>query len=249
MTSTVMVRVIGFSDLERHSLNTLFRLASRRLPSYQLWTPESASPPNVALIDADSYEALLELESPSFNPNLKIIAVGAKASSSAWRLLSRPIDWVGLVRELDALFATATHIDLELDAPTPGINAPQRQMPPGVTVCLVVGLSADQRLYLRARLALAGHTELDEADSAGAASQLLAGRHYDLMIVATDLPDADAWSLIAALKDLPAPPRSVVLATASPTWAVMERADRLGCVGLLEIPFVPLQVIGIMQKI
>ena len=246
MTSSVMVKVMGFSDVERHSLNTLFRLSSRQIPSYQLWTPESASQPHVALIDVDSYEATLELESPNFNPNLKVIAIGAEAPAQAWRFMPRPVDWVGLVRELDALFATMVEVDIDTGL---GGAALDRVVPPGVTVCLVVGLSPEQRLYLRARLALAGHTEMDEAESAAQASQLLAQRHYDLMIIGLDLVDADPWVLVEALKDMQAPPRSVVLATVSPTWSVMERADRLGCAGLLEIPFIPRQVFDILQKI
>ena len=90
---------------------------------------------------------------------------------------------------------------------------------------------------------------MDEAESAAQASQLLAQRHYDLMIIGLDLVDADPWVLVEALKDMQAPPRSVVLATVSPTWSVMERADRLGCAGLLEIPFIPRQVLDILQKI
>lgn len=244
MTSSVMVKVMGFTDVERHSLNTLFRLSSRQIPSYQLWTPESASQPHVALIDVDSYEATLELESPNFNPNLKVIAIGKEAPAQAWRYMPRPVDWVGLVRELDALFASMVDVDIGS-----GGDVSERVAPPGVTVCLVVGLAPDQRLYLRARLALAGHTEMDEADSAAQASQLLSQRHYDLMIVGLDLADADPWLLVEALKDMQAPPRSVVLATASPTWSVMERADQLGCAGLLEIPFIPRQVLGILQKV
>ena len=246
MTSSVMVKVMGFSDVERHSLNTLFRLSSRQIPSYQLWTPESASQPHVALIDVDSYEATLELESPNFNPNLKVIAIGAEAPAQAWRFMPRPVDWVGLVRELDALFATMVEVDIDTGL---GGAALDRVVPPGVTVCLVVGLAPEQRLYLRARLALAGHTEMDEAESATQASQLLALRHYDLMIIGLDLVDADPWVLVEALKDMQAPPRSVVLATVSPTWSVMERADRVGCAGLLEIPFIPRQVLDILQKI
>jgi AmiR/NasT family two-component response regulator len=69
------------------------------------------------------------------------------------------------------------------------------------------------------------------------------------MIIGLDLADADPWVLVEALKDLQAPPRSVVLATAAPTWTVMERADKQGCAGLLEIPFIPRQVLGILKKI
>ena len=245
MTSTVMVQVLGFTDAERHSLNTLFRLSSRQIPSYQLWTPECPSTPHVALIDVDSYEAMLEMESPNFNPHLKVIAVGKHAPQSVWRYMPRPVDWIALVRELDALFASLHDVDIEVGASTKG----ERVAPPGVAVCLVVGLAPDQRFYLRARLALAGHTEMDEAETAVEASQLLGQRHYDLMIIGLSLADADPWGLVQALKDMPMPPRSVVLATAEPTWAVMERADALGCAGILEIPFVPRQVMGIFRKI
>ncbi len=245
MSSVVMVRVVGFSDVERHSLNTLFRLSRRQIPNYHLWTPESASTPHVALIDVDSYEAMLEMESPNFNPHLKVIAVGAQAPASAWRHVPRPVDWVALVRELDSLFATMVEVDIDIGQS----SVPERVAPPGVAVCLVVGLAPEQRLYLRARLALAGHTEMDEAESAAQAAQLLGQRHYDLMIIGLSLSDADPWGLVQALKDMPMPPRSVVLATADPTWTVMERADQLGCVGILEIPFMPRQVIAILRKI
>jgi CheY-like chemotaxis protein len=238
-----MIKVLGFTDVERHSLNTLFRLSTRRVPSYQLWTPECGVAPHIALIDVDSYEAGVEMESPSFSPNLRVISVGAKVPASGWRCFVRPMDWVGLVRELDALFASAVDVDIDLDA----LHDPIA--PPGVAVGLIVGLTPEERMYLRARLALAGHTELDEAPTAASASELLSQRHYDLMIIALELQDADPWMMVEALKDMPAPPRSVVLATSSPTWSVMERADRLGCAGLLEMPFSPRQVMGLLQKI
>ncbi|OYT93857.1 MAG: hypothetical protein CFE43_00475 [Burkholderiales bacterium PBB3] len=238
-----MVKVLGFTDVERHSLNTLFRLSTRRVPTYQLWTADCGVAPGVALIDVDSYEACVEMESPSFSPNLRVIAIGAKPPASVWRCLPRPVDWVGLVRELDALFAAEVDIDIDLGALT------ESAVPPGVTVCLVVGLTPEDRLYLRARLALAGHTELDEAVTAAQASELLAKRHYDLMIIGLELPDADPWAMVEALKEMPSPPRSVILATASPTWPIMERAEQLGCAGLLEMPFSPQQVLGLLQKI
>lgn len=245
MTSCVLVQVLGFTDVERHAFNTLFRLSSRQIPSYQLWTPESASQPHVAIVDMDSYEAALALESPHFNPNLKVIAVGAQAPAKSWRFIPRPLDWVGLMHELDALFAALGGIDVDL-----GIaDVTDRPAPPGVTVCLVVGLLPEQRLYLRARLALAGHTEMDEADCAAKASHLLSQRHYDLLIVGLDLVDADPWVWVEALMGMQDPPRSVVLATVAPSGSVMERADQLGCAGLLEIPFIPRQVFGVLKKI
>lgn len=243
--STVMVKVVGFSDTERHSLNTIFRLSSRRDPSYVLWTSEMQGPPHIAVIDLESYEGGLELASPSLNPNLKVITVGISAPEAAWHALVRPVDWVALVGVLDGLFASVGEVDFDLSEGT----APDHVAPPGVTVCLVVGLSRDERLYLRARLALGGLTELDEADTAVQASYLISVRHYDLVIVSLELSGADPWSLVKTLKDLSNPPRSVVVATESPTWAVMEHADGAGCAGLLDIPFNPRQVVSLLQKI
>lgn len=238
-----MVKVLGFTDVERHSLNTLFRLAARRVPTYQLWTAECGVAPALALIDVDSYEASVEMESPSFSPNLRVIAIGTTAPKSVWRFFPRPVDWVSLVRELDALFATDVDIDIDQGVLTDPVP------PPGVIVCLVVGLTPEDRLYLRARLALAGHTEMDEAVTAAQASELMSKRHYDLMIVGLELQDADPWTMVEALKEMPTPPRSVIVATATPTWPVIERAEQLGCAGLLEIPFSPQQVMGLLQKI
>jgi len=247
MSSTVMVKVVGFSDVERHSLNTLFRLSTRRDPSYTLWHEESLTSPHVALLDMDSYEGSMDLESPSFNPHMKFIAIGKSPPAAAWRSFQRPVDWVAMVNELDNLFAPATEVDFDLGL---GDGAPpERKVPPGVTVCLLVGLSRDERMYLRARMALAGLTEVDEADTGVQASYQISARHYDLVIVSLELADANAWSLVEALEDMANRPRSVVVATQTPTWAAMERADKLGCAGLIEIPFNPRQVMAVLQKI
>jgi hypothetical protein len=74
MASVVWVKVVGFSDTERHSINTLLRLSEGACPTYVLWTPDTQAAPNVLLLDADSYEAGLEMVSPRFNSNVKYIA-------------------------------------------------------------------------------------------------------------------------------------------------------------------------------
>lgn len=243
--STVMVKVVGFSDTERHSLNTMFRLSSRRDPSYVLWTPEMQGPPHIAVIDLESYEGGLEMASPSLNPNLKVISVGDQTPDAAWCGFQRPVDWGALVGVLDGQFASLDEIDFDIGE----IQSADFIAPPGVTVCLVVGLTRDERLYLRARLALAGLTQLDEADTAVQASYLISVRHYDLVIVSLELAGAEAWSLVETLKNIANPPRSIVVASESPTWASMERAEAAGCAGLLDIPFNPRQVLSLLQKI
>lgn len=244
MASNIWIKVVGFSDTERHSLNTLFRLSSRYDTPYALWSSEVPSPPHVALIDMDSYGAGLELASPSFNSKLKFICVGTKSQAGAWHSFLRPVDWNALVRVLDGLFATpGVDIDLDFEAPT------ERTVPPGVKATLLVGMTREHRLYLRARLALAGLPDVDDAETAAEAGCKIAQKNYDLAIVGLELSDADPWALVQTLQEMPTPIRSMIVTTAAPSWSAMEQAERQGCAGLLDIPFNPRQVLDLLQKV
>ena len=245
MSSTVLVKVVGFSGIERHSLNTLFRLSVRQTPAYSLWKPDSLSPPNLTLIDMDCHEAEIELASPTFNPHIKIITVGSKTHSQAWRSFQRPVDWNALVQVLDELFASHAYVDTV----TGFDDLNEQGVPPGVRVSLVVGLSHGDRMYLRARLSLAGLTDMDEADTAEQAKVCVVRRHYDVVIVSLELADADPWALVQTLQSMPSPPKAIIVATEKPSWSTMERAEAQGCVGLLDIPFDPRQVMGLLQKV
>jgi len=245
MASNIWVKVLGFSDVERHSINTLFRLSLVRETSYALWSAEVGAPPQVALIDVDSYGANVELALPSFNSNLKCICVGTRSLGNAWQSLPRPVNWTALVDALDGLFAApgAASLDIGLEPPTDLI------VPQGLKTSLLVGMGRDNRFYLRARLALAGLTGVDDAETDAEAGFRVAQKSYDLAIIGLDLTDADPWALVQKLHDLPTPIRSVVVATASPSWSTMDQAERQGCTGLLEIPFSPRQVIALLQKV
>ncbi|MEO8119797.1 MAG: response regulator, partial [Rhodoferax sp.] len=70
MGPSVYVKVVGFTDIERHALNTLFRLSTGQSTSYGLWTPEAPVPPRLALIDLDAYEAGLALASPRLDSDM-----------------------------------------------------------------------------------------------------------------------------------------------------------------------------------
>ena len=245
MASPVWVKVVGFTDVERHSLNTLFRLSERMFPSYALWSRDAPSPPQVALMDVDSYEASLELASPSFNPHLKLICVGNGPPSHAWSSFARPVDWPALVHVLDGLFSNPGAVDIDIGH-EPGVDKP---VPPGVRVSLVVGLSREERLYLRARLSIAGLTDVDEVDTVAQALENVAHRRYNLVVLSLDLAHTDPWQLVQALNKLPEPPHAVLVATQSPSWLAMERSEQHGCLGLLEIPFNPRQVVDLLQKV
>lgn len=243
MGSTVFVKVVGFRDVERHALNTLFRVSAEEPTCYALWTPESPVMPHIALIDVESYAAGLALESPGLNPHLKLICVGQGAPARAWRVFSRPINWSAILHCMDLLFAQ-TGVDIGIDAEEEVTTV----IPPGVRQTLLVEPIRDDRLYLRARLALAGLIDVDEVESSAQAMNRLRERHYDIVVVNVDMLD-EPWALVARLVSAKPPIQSVVVTTANRSWAMHERAEQAGCRALLDKPFDPSLVYRVFQMV
>ena len=278
MPSSVFVHVVGFRDAERHALNTAFRLSWDRDPSYYLWTLDAPLPAQLALIDVDSYEGAMALASPDFNPYVKMICVGENAPVTAWRVFKRPLEWRLVVGAMDALFAPVSAPVLSakfgefvdpnepgasasasaspaLDAATMAGLAAARVLPPGVKVSLLVDASREHRLYLRARLALAGLTAVDDAETAAQGLALAKHRRYDLVIINVQAQDPPGWEIVDQLVAL-GPGIGAVVVTSRQTARHVreqakqaERAERAGCRGLLTIPFDPCQFFTLLRKI
>lgn len=244
MGSTVFVKVVGFRDVERHALNTLFRVSAEQPTCYALWTPESPVMPHIALIDVESYEASMALASPGLNRNLKLICIGNGAPERAWRVFQRPINWSAILRSMDILFA-AVGVDIDLD---PDGDA-TTMSPPGVRHTLLVEPSRDDRLYLRARLALAGLIDVDEVESVAQAQvKLRESQHYDVVIVNVDMLD-DPWALVDRLVAAEPAVGSVLVTTANRSWTMHERAEQAGCRALLDKPFDPSHLYRVLQMV
>ncbi len=215
----IFVKVFGFSDVERHALNTMFRLSEGRSTAYALWTAAAPQAAEMALIDGDSWEAVLELANPAHD-SLKLIWVGDRAPARASLVVTRPLQWAAVIDGMDELFALemssampvelpefdldlplgpesspAPDMDLEFELTTsPALMEPASRISrPHV---LVVDASHDARLYLRARLAMAWLIQVDEAASGAVALQWLNHRQYKLVILDLDLPDMDSWQLV-----------------------------------------------------
>lgn len=246
MGITVWVKVVGFSDAERHSLNTIFRVSRPDGPNYVLWTPDEAASPNVAVIDVDSYEAGLDLVSPGFNPHLKMIAVGDSAPLGAWRAVQRPVDWAAMVQLLDELFVVQQEVDIDIFADTFPATL---STPPGLRTALLVGLPVECAYYLRARLALAGVLVVDEAQSISECDIKLAERSYDMAVVYVDPVAQDLWRYAKYFQDLPQPCGTVLGVMPSPDFRSQRLAESMGCAALLEVPFNPQQVISALQQV
>lgn len=188
MAQRVFIKVVGFSDEERHALNTLFRLSEQCRTMYQLWQPEAPEPPRMALLDGQSYEARVEAELP-LNEGLKLLWVGEDPPGGIWRSFPRPLAWPEVIEAMDTLFVEDS-LDLDISGPEAMSDK----------LALIVSADRDERLYLRARLALARLTQADEADSGGLAVELARGKQYDLAVLGSGLPDMNAWALLRQLR-------------------------------------------------
>lgn len=226
MAQRIYIKVVGFTDEERHALNTIFRLSEQCRTMYQLWTSAAAEPARAALLDGQSWEARVEAESP-LHGDMRLLWVGTNAPATVWRTFPRPIDWAQVVEGLDASFVPEATLDVDLgDAPDSGMSQKQ---------ALIVSADRDKRLYLRARLSLARLTLADEADSGFQAVELARDKQYDMALVDSTLSDMDAWRLLRQLRAGRYPIRHLALTKAARSLSERLRA-RLAGTALLAHP-------------
>ena len=246
MSASVYVKLVGFKGVERDELNSVFRQTAGRPISYALWTAVSGEAPHVVLVDMDAFQAGLELVSPDLNSNQKMICIGKGAPAHAWRTFERPLHWPDVMAAMDSLFAGPEIPDDCIDFDD--FDQVSRMTPSFKQVLLVDPLRED-RMYLRARLALAGHAHVEDAETAEQALEFTRQRHYDLVIMSLDLPDLDGWALVRQLVKLEPAIGHVVVTTPNTSRESREYAEHSGCLGLLEKPFDALPVIHMLQKI
>ncbi|QHE86298.1 hypothetical protein [Hydrogenophaga sp. BPS33] len=257
----ILVSVVGFSDVERHALNTIFRLSQDRELTYALWMPSrSPSAPSpaavaqVALVDGESLEAVLS-HAKEMPPGQRLIWVGPDAPAHAWRVMQRPMDWAAVLHDLDAVYAAhrwdSGMVDLDVTSPAPLDVALGALSEPGdfVRRAVVVGTDEQEGTYLRTRLALAGVAHVDEASDAAHALELMSRYRYVCGVFNLDDHRMDVWALMRHFVERY--PQALTLATtelAGPLagwWRRMRvRRDvyRVGISALLERPFRPSQV-------
>lgn len=197
----IHVHVVGFSDVERHALNTVFRLSEERELSYTPWVPltapgvtASSALAEVALVDGTSAEAVL-LHARSTPAGQRLIWVGSHPPEHAWRVISRPIQWASLLNELDAVFAArqadSGFLDLDVTSPGPlevASGSPHRR-------AMVVGRSAPEADLLSEWLAEAGVSDVDRVESTEAALEAIARHRYLCGVFDLDDHHIDTWQL------------------------------------------------------
>lgn len=239
----VLVRVVGFSDEERHALNTLLRLSEERPTSYALWSP-NGPPAGLALVDGESFEASGELASPRPSSDEKLFWVGPDAPERTAFTFQRPIQWPLVVDAMDSIFATPPVVDIDFDLDL-DIDAPVIEQPP-VKRVLVIDTDMERRFYWRSKLVLADWFFMDEAASGEAAKTMLGENAYAMVVVDFQLPDADPWQLVRLAHSGKA---RTIITVRDRSFAIRMRARSHGCIDCLKVPLIPSQVYYAIRKV
>lgn len=240
--------MVGFTDTERHALNTVFRLSEQRETVYCLWMADAPEAPRLALVDGQSYEARLELESTG-QSGLQLIWVGAVSPASAWRVFERPILWPEVVQAMDVLFAPPPALDFDLDVTSDMEDTRPPDPGPPAKRALIASADPAERLYLRARLALADLTQADEAETGAQALALAQANSYAVALVDFGMPDLAGWTFLKQLIQVrPAIPH-VIMTKLRASLADRVRARFTGAQGLFDKPPDPSRLNELLHRV
>lgn len=245
----IHVKVIGFRQPERHAIHTLIRLSCGRAVSYALWSPSEVTAPHLVLLDMETDEAEEALAACEADPYQKLICVGSRIPQAACRTFQRPLYWPEVVKAMDSLFQPAQESPVRALVPVEVADPPRRRTRQGPAPTLLIHPSPEDRLYLRARLALAGLTDVDDACSGAQAFACTQQRRYRLLIVGLDLPDMKGWDLIRRLTAQEPVLGAVYVISNDTSWHLHEHAAYAGCSGVLKKPYNPIQLMELLQKV
>ena len=247
MAQRVFVNVVGFSDEERHALNLLFRISEEHDTAFSLWEPGAPEPARLAIVDGQSYEGQLELESPR-NAGVPVFWVGDGAPERASRAFQRPIAWPDVVQAMDEVFAPPVDFDLDFDDVQTQPPDQAVEVPPQRRVLIASG-PLEERLYLRARLSLAGLTIADEAESAAQALELARANDYVLALVDFRLPGANGWDFVRELRSGPRPVPKVIVTATRPSLMDRVRSWFAPVAGFFEKPPHPGKLHDLLRQV
>jgi two-component system cell cycle response regulator len=213
-----LVDVIGFSEVERSMLSSIFALAARRDPGFAQYEPGTPGrTPDIYLVDSDNPAAFNEFRALHKRATLPAVLIGTTPYGEC-PLLARPLQWARLLQALEDCLAESEEqpVTTARFAPessqalrTPSVSG--RTLPPqaapdaattkrmlGDTV-LVVDDNATVRMFMQAKLA-PYQFEVDFAESGEEAVGLSGTREYACVFLDVVLPGIDGYQVCKLIK-------------------------------------------------
>ena len=214
-----LVDVIGFADVERSMLASIFALAARRDPGFAQFEPGTSGgrTPDLYLVDADNPEALGEFKALRKRASLPAVLIGTSAHGTGCTVLPRPLQWARLLQALDDLVSSGDDVAIA-PVPAPAVD-PRRSLPGaalgrsnapqgaaaaagqrmlGDTV-LVVDDNATVRAFMQAKLAPFGF-DVDFAETGEEAIGLSGQNEYTCVFLDVVLPGIDGYQVCKLIK-------------------------------------------------
>ena len=181
MSNTYRVALLGFSDFERSTLASYFRLASQRSPSYELVPTGDES--DFILADADHAPSVqLVLATDRMG---QTVFVGSQAPAGAVAWMMRPIDPLHVMRELDAMGLAPAPAPGMPEAAVDTAPAPPPAAAPAASALLVDDSPIALR-FLATRLQPWG-VAVETVGNSGKAIERLAQHNYDFVFLDIEL--------------------------------------------------------------
>lgn len=218
------VDVIGFNDVERSMLSSIFALAARRDPGFAQYEPGAQGrTPDLYLVDADNPGAFNEFRALHRRAALPAVLIGDSAQGTSHSVLQRPLQWARLLQALEDALPGGDADDLpELAQSLPQAGAdPQRSLSgtgafsrsnspraaaasqPQKRVLtdsvLVVDDNATVRAFMEAKLKPYGF-DVDFAETGEEAIGLSGSSEYTCVFLDVVLPGIDGYQVCKLIK-------------------------------------------------
>ena len=223
-----LVDVIGFNEVERSMLSSIFALAARRDPGFAQFEPGAQGrSPDLYLVDSDNATAFGEFRALHKRSSLPAVLVGSGAQGTSHTVLQRPLQWARLLQALEDALAGAGDDTAELAKSLPGAGGePRRTLsgsgprarsgtrapapraaPPTAEQkhrllndsVLVVDDNATVRAFMQAKLAPYGF-DVDYAETGEEAIGLSGSNEYTCVFLDVILPGIDGYQVCKLIK-------------------------------------------------
>jgi DNA-binding response OmpR family regulator len=146
-------------------------------------------------------------------------------------------------------FEQNAEVDFDLDFDSAGADTqpPAPQEP--IKRALIASADRNERLYLRAKLALAELTHADEAETGAQALELTRAHQYAVAVVDFALPDVNGWALLKELTEARPLIPHVIITKAKASAGERVRAWLAGAKGCFDKPPHPGKLQDLLQKV